>query len=82
MQNTKLPTNLNEQPPASIVELVTRNVTLDVDKLSTDAQTLFGLLTLVVDIRYRVKYGSSFGEQMDKRYSEATMKDEHDNRQP
>lgn len=45
-----------------------------VDELSTDAQTLFGLLTLIVDIKYRVKYGSTFGEQVDKRYSEDTMK--------
>ncbi|HSX05091.1 MAG TPA: hypothetical protein VLF69_01335 [Candidatus Saccharimonadales bacterium] len=31
-------------------------------ELSTDAQVLFGFLTLVVDIKYRNRYGKSFEE--------------------
>jgi hypothetical protein len=58
----------------SISELIARNGSKNTDELSTDAQTLFGLITLIVDIKYRAKYGSSFGESMDKRYIENTMK--------
>lgn len=68
--NTKLP----EQLSPSIAEFVAANCGMEVDELSTDAQTLFGLLTLIVDIKYRVRHGSSFGEQVHKRYSEDTMK--------
>ena len=58
----------------TIPDLIAINRTKHVDSLSTDAQTLFGLLTLIVNIKYRVKYGSTLGEQADKRYSENTMK--------
>lgn len=62
------------QPSLSITEFIALNDGTEIDELSTDAQTLFGFLTLIVDIKYRVRYGSSFGEQADKRYSENTMK--------
>jgi hypothetical protein len=74
MPKNKLPTKPPEQPSLSITEFIARNGENDVDGLSTDAQTLFGLLTLIVDIKYRLKYGSSLGEQTNKRYSENTMK--------
>lgn len=74
MPKAKPTTKPPEQPSPSIAEFVAVNGGTEVDELSTDAQTLFGLLTLIVDIKYRVKYGSSFGEQADKRYSEDTMK--------
>lgn len=54
--------------------IIAKNDIIDVDLLSTDAQTLFGLLTLIVDIKYRAKYGGSLGERADTRYSENTMK--------
>ena len=41
-----------------------------IDDFSTDAQVLFGFLTLIVDIKYRNKYGKSFDEQRGKGYSE------------
>lgn len=74
MPKSKPPTKSPEQPSLSITEFIAGNGGTEVDELSTDAQTLFGLLTLIVDIKYRVKYGSSLGEQADKRYSENTMK--------
>lgn len=74
MPKNKLLTKPCQQPSLSITDLIARNGGTDVDGLSTDAQTLFGLLTLIVDIKYRVKYGGSLGEQVDKRYSENTMK--------
>lgn len=58
----------------TVSELISCNDAVDVDELSTNAQTLFGLLTLVIDIKYRTKYGSSLGEQANKRYSKNTMK--------
>lgn len=63
-----------KQSNLSIAEFIALNGGKEVDELSTDAQTLFGLLTLIVDIKYRVKYGGSLGGQADKRYSENTMK--------
>lgn len=43
--------------------------TKSVDDLPTDAQTLFGFLALVVDIRYRNKYGKPFEAQRGKGYT-------------
>lgn len=43
--------------------------TKSIDNLPTDAQILFGLLTLIVDIKYRVRYGTSFEVQQGKGYS-------------
>lgn len=57
----------------SVSLLIAKNAVKNVDDLSTDAQTLFGLLTLIVDIKYRAKYGRQFGEDADKRYSEDTI---------
>lgn len=74
MPNSKPTTSLKELSSLTITELSARNTTIDVDELSTDAQTLFGLLTLIVDIKYRIKHGCSLGERADKRYSETTMK--------
>jgi len=73
MPKSKLPTKPQEQPILSITEFIARNGGTEVDELSTDAQTLFGLLTLIVGIKYRLKHGSSLGEQADKRYSENNM---------
>ncbi len=74
MPKSKLPTEPQEQPSLSITEFIALNGGSEVDDLSTDAQTLFGLLTLIVDIQYRLKFGSTLGERADKRYSENTMK--------
>ena len=74
MPKNKLPPKLSAQPSLSIAEFIALNGSDDVDELSTDAQAVFGLLTLIVDIQYRLKYGGSLGEQADKRYSENTMK--------
>lgn len=41
-----------------------------VDALSTNAQTLFGLLVLIVDIQYRNRYGEKFEDGHDRAYSE------------
>lgn len=44
--------------------------TKHLDDLPTDAQVLFGLLSLIVDIKYHNKYGKKFEGSDDKRYSE------------
>jgi hypothetical protein len=54
----------------TISELIQSNTSGSLDNLSTDAQTLFGFLTLIVDIKYRNKYGRPFDEQHGKGYSE------------
>lgn len=41
-----------------------------IDDFSTDAQVLFGFLTLIVDIKHRNKYGKPFDEQRGRGYSE------------
>ncbi len=74
MPKDKSTTKPLEQASPSIAGFIALNGGTQADELSTDAQTLFGILTLIVDIKYRLKYGNSLGEQADKRYSENTMK--------
>jgi len=50
--------------------LISANRMSSVDDLSTDAQVLFGFLTLIVDIKYRNKYGKPFEDQSNRGYSE------------
>lgn len=50
----------------SLPSLINKNNT-SVNNFSTDAQTLFRFLVLVVDIKYRVKYGHRLGDG-DTRY--------------
>lgn len=45
----------------------------DLDSLSTDYQNLFALLTLIVDIHYRDRYGTSLEEEVTKSYNEGTI---------
>ena len=47
--------------PKSITGVISRNRSKKIDDLSTPAQVLFSLLTLIVDIRYRQLYGESTG---------------------
>lgn len=53
----------------SIRQLVGNNYGGSIDDMSTVAQTLFGLLVLIVDIKYRVKYGETFDDQRGRGYS-------------
>ena len=39
-----------------------------IDSLSTDAQTFFGFLTLIIDIKYRNRYGKTFDDQRGRGY--------------
>lgn len=39
---------------------------------TTDDQTLFEFMILIVDIKYRIKYGCKFDEQHGKGYSDGT----------
>jgi hypothetical protein len=57
-----------------IRSVISKNRTDKADELSTDAQVLFGFLTLLVDIRYRNKYGKSFDTQYGKGYSRSYHK--------
>lgn len=49
--------------------ITTQDNVKQLDDLSTDAQTLFGLLVLIVDIKYRIKCGDTFDEQRSRGYS-------------
>jgi hypothetical protein len=40
-----------------------------INDLTTEQQNLFNFLKLVVDIKYRHKYGEQFGQQEGKGYS-------------
>jgi hypothetical protein len=53
----------------TIAQLIRSNQTSNIDELSTDAQTLFGFLTLIIDIKYRHRYGKVIEEQRGKGYS-------------
>jgi hypothetical protein len=59
----------HQQHSPSLAELLTGNNFKDVDKLSTDAQTLFGFITLIVDIEYRLKYGGKIDGENGKDYN-------------
>jgi len=50
----------------SLPSLINKNNN-SINNFSTDAQTLFRFLVLVVDIKYRVKYGHRLGDG-DTRY--------------
>lgn len=52
----------------SLPSLIRRN-DQSIDTFSTEAQTLFRFLALVVDIKYRNKYGHKLGDG-DTRYGE------------
>lgn len=45
----------------SLPSLISKN-NKSINNFSTDAQTLFRFLVLVVDIKYRMKYGHSLGD--------------------
>lgn len=45
----------------SLPSLIHKN-NKSINNFSTDAQTLFRFLVLVVDIKYRIKYGHSLGD--------------------
>ena len=55
---------------SNLKNLICTNPVSSVDALSTDAKTLFGFLALIVDIKYRERYGKPFEEQRGKGYSE------------
>lgn len=54
----------------TISDFVKANNAKHVDGLSTEAQILFNLLTLIVEIRYRHKYGKTVEQQRGKSYSD------------
>ena len=56
----------NTRRCGSIPSLIKKNNS-SVNNFSTEAQTLFKFLELIVDIKYRKKYGRSLGEN-DTRY--------------
>jgi hypothetical protein len=49
-----------------------------ISELSTEGQTLFDLLCLIVDIKYQHKYGKQFEHQDGKGYSLADTNSEED----
>lgn len=56
--------------PKNLLNFINKNNQTKVDDLSTDAQTLFELIVLIVDIKYRLKYGKTFDTQRGKGYSD------------
>ncbi len=63
-----------KQTHSAIAILIAKNQTDKIDSLSTDAQVLLGFLTLLVDIKYRSKYGKSFDTQYGRGYSKTYHK--------
>lgn len=54
---------------STLEQFIKENDGADIDALSTDAQVLWSLLTLVVDIKFRYKYLKSFDYNNGKGYS-------------
>lgn len=53
----------------TLAKVINSNHVNNVDNLSTEAQVLFGFLSLIIDIKYRNRYGIDFAEQHGKGYS-------------
>lgn len=58
----------------TIKGLLAHNQFNGVDELSTDGQTFFEFLVLIVDIKYRNKYGKEFADQYGRGYSQHMSK--------
>ena len=54
---------------SSVKGVIANNSRGGINDFSTDALTLFELLTLIVNIKYRVKYGKVFEDQHGSGYS-------------
>lgn len=54
----------------SLATLIAKHKNTKVNGLPTDMQVLFGFLTLIVDIKYRNRYGDMFDGKNDSGYSE------------
>jgi hypothetical protein len=68
---------VNDGNPAKIARFVARQgSSKSLDSLSTEALTLFNFLVLVVDIRYRHRYGKSIEWQDGKGYSDGVSEKE------
>lgn len=52
-----------------ISNLISKNKNNSIDEFDTDLQALFGLLTLIVDIRYRQMNSKSFESHESKDYN-------------
>ena len=65
---TNKPTYRNPKKRSSIVAVINKNQNKKIDDFSTDAQVLFGLLTLIVDIKYRNRYGKPISDQKGRGY--------------
>lgn len=52
--------------------LIAKNKSTKVADLPTDMQVLFGFLTLIVDIKYRNKYGGAIDDQSNNGYHKET----------
>lgn len=50
-------------------ELIAKHKNTKVTGLPTDMQVLFGFLTLIVDIKYRNRYGATIEEQSPRGYN-------------
>ena len=55
--------------PKPLEKLIERNNTNDVDSLDVDGRSFFELITLITDIKYRIRYGENFEEQRGRGYS-------------
>lgn len=53
----------------SIGEQIAQHKSTKITSLPTDMQVLFGFLTLIVDIKYRNRYGTTLEEQSARGYN-------------
>ena len=58
------------QQKQPLAVLVAKHKDTKINSLPTDMQVLFGFLTLIVDIKYRNRYGAMIDEKTDSGYSE------------
>ena len=59
--------------PKNIQSLIRRNNTQVIDNLDSDGRALFEFVCLLVDIRFRNRYGRNFEEQRGRGYSKGAQ---------
>lgn len=59
--------------PTSLKKLIEANKAKSVSQLSTEGQTLFELLVLIVDIKYRRVHGENLSDSLDRRYNDSKV---------
>lgn len=69
----RVATSKSKYKDLSLSELISKHKNTKINDLPTDMQVLFGFMTLIVDIKYRHKYGAAIERQNHYNIEEAKL---------